>query len=87
MWCPASWRHCLRYFLTNKTIFHEQFYQLETCSLGLDRIMSILCKTQSIRDVIAFPKSSSGSDLLFKSPAPVSPEVLKEYGIEPKAVS
>ena len=43
--------------------------------------MAILCQTQSIRDVIAFPKTASGTDLLFKSPAPVTPGVLEEYGI------
>lgn len=48
---------------------------------GFDRIMAILCQTQSIRDVIAFPKTASGTDLLFKSPAPVSPRVLEDYGI------
>ncbi|KAF8901713.1 tRNA synthetases class II-domain-containing protein [Gymnopilus junonius] len=53
-------------------------------ALGLDRIMAILCKTQSIRDVIAFPKTASGTDLLFKSPAGVKDQVLAEYGIQPK---
>jgi tRNA synthetases class II (D, K and N) len=52
-----------------------------TPHLGFDRIMAILCQTQSIRDVIAFPKTASGTDLLFKSPAPVTPRVLEEYGI------
>jgi len=52
-------------------------------ALGFDRLMSILCKTQSIRDVVAFPKTASGSDLLFKSPAPGDKEVLKQYGIQP----
>ncbi|KAH9482616.1 Aspartate--tRNA ligase, mitochondrial [Psilocybe cubensis] len=56
-------------------------------ALGLDRIMAILCKTQSIRDVIAFPKSASGTDLLFKSPAAVSREALEEYGIMPRQTS
>jgi len=55
--------------------------------LGFDRIMAILCHTQSIRDVIAFPKTASGTDLLFKSPAPVTPGVLEEYGIAPKQLS
>ena len=43
--------------------------------------MSILCKTQSIRDVIAFPKTSAGTDPLFKSPATVAKDVLSQYGI------
>ncbi|KAF8974593.1 tRNA synthetases class II-domain-containing protein [Flammula alnicola] len=53
-------------------------------ALGFDRIMAILCNTQSIRDVIAFPKTASGTDLLFKSPAAVSSTVLAEYGIVPR---
>lgn len=44
--------------------------------------MAILCKTQSIRDVIAFPKTGAGTDLLFKSPAPASAETLEEYNIQ-----
>ena len=43
--------------------------------------MAILCKTQSIRDVIAFPKSGNGTDLLFKSPSPVDEAALHQYGL------
>jgi len=43
--------------------------------------MSILCKTPSIRDVIAFPKTGTGTDPLFESPAPARSDVLNQYGI------
>jgi len=51
-------------------------------ALGFDRMMAMLCGTQSIRDVIAFPKTSSGSDPLFKSPASVNKKTLSQYGIQ-----
>ena len=44
--------------------------------------MSILCKAPSIRDVIAFPKTGTGTDPLFESPAPARLDVLDQYGIE-----
>jgi aspartyl-tRNA synthetase len=44
-------------------------------------MMAILCGTNSIRDVIAFPKTGAGTDALFKSPAPTEERALREYNI------
>lgn len=51
-------------------------------ALGLDRFYAILCgMTESIRDVIAFPKTGEGRDLLMNAPSRVAPEQLAELGL------
>jgi aspartyl-tRNA synthetase len=50
-------------------------------AFGLDRLTAILAGEESIREVIAFPKTQRGSDPMTEAPAPVTPAQLKELRI------
>ncbi len=51
-------------------------------AFGWDRICALLAGTDSIREVIAFPKSGGGFDPLTAAPAPITPEQRKEAGVD-----
>lgn len=50
--------------------------------IGLERLIMILVGTDNIRDVVAFPKTASASDLMSEAPSGVDVKQLKELGIE-----
>jgi aspartyl-tRNA synthetase len=52
-------------------------------AVGIDRLTAIFAGEDSIREVIAFPKTQSGSDPMTGAPKPVAPRVLADLGLQP----
>lgn len=51
-------------------------------AIGFDRLIAVMTGRESVKDVIAFPKSSKGEDMMVKSPGLIRPEELKRYGLQ-----
>ncbi|HEV3212328.1 MAG TPA: aspartate--tRNA ligase [Acidimicrobiales bacterium] len=51
-------------------------------AFGIDRLAAIFAGEENIREVVAFPKTQSGADLMTGAPAPIAPSQLRDLGLE-----
>jgi aspartyl-tRNA synthetase len=51
-------------------------------AFGFDRMCSVLCDADTIRDFIAFPKNNAARDMMLGAPTPISDAQLKELGLK-----
>jgi aspartyl-tRNA synthetase len=52
-------------------------------AFGIDRLVAVMVGEENIREVIAFPKTQSGTDLMTGAPAPIAPAALLDLGLRP----
>jgi aspartyl-tRNA synthetase len=51
-------------------------------AIGFDRLIAVMTGVESVKDVIFFPKSSTGEDMMVKSPAPMTNAELSRYHLQ-----
>jgi aspartyl-tRNA synthetase len=51
-------------------------------AFGIDRLVAIFAGEENIREVVAFPKTQSGADLMTGAPAPIAASQLRDLGLE-----
>ncbi len=54
-------------------------------AIGFDRLIAVMTGVESVKDVIFFPKSSKGEDMMVKSPAPMTNVELSRYHLQLKS--